>query len=191
MQQVKIFLAGESTYTKISGSTGPLVYPALHVYIYSALYYLTDHGANLLKGQIIFSILYLLVISVVFSCYVRVGAPPYLLPLLVLSKRLHSIFLLRLFNDCWAVLGLWGSIWCLQRGHWKGGLMIWSFGVAVKMTVLVAAPAMGMIALQSLGNREALLVGAVLPQIQVHFCQTFRNFQQLINITRLHWLFHS
>lgn len=171
MQHVKIFLDGESTYTKISGSTGPLVYPAIHVYIYSGLYYLTDYGTNLLKGQIIFYLLYLAVISLVLACYTKVGAPPYLLPLLVLSKRLHSIFVLRLFNDCWAVLGLWVTIWCMQRGYWKGGLLAWCFGVGVKMTVLVAAPAMGIIALLSLGNREALLMGAILPQIQVSLSQ--------------------
>lgn len=191
MQQVKIFLAGESTYTKITGSTGPLVYPALHVYIYSGLYYLTDHGTNLLRGQLIFFILYMLVISVVFSCYIRVGAPPYLLPLLVLSKRLHSIFLLRLFNDCWAVLGFWGALWCLQRGYWKAGLMAWGLGVAIKMTVLVAAPAMGIIALQSLGNREALLIGAILPQIQVCASIIFQALEELTPETRLHWRFRS
>ena len=69
MQQVAQYLDGERDYTLIKGSTGPLVYPAGHVYIYSALYYVTDKGTNILKAQIIFAGLYLVALSVVMSCY--------------------------------------------------------------------------------------------------------------------------
>ena len=171
MQQVSLFLDGQRNYEKLSGDTGPLVYPALHVYIYSGLYYLTNRGASIFTGQLIFYILYLCVLAVVLSCYVRVRAPPYLLPLLVLSKRVHSIFLLRLFNDCWAVLGLWGAVWFAQRSLWQGAALVWCLGVGVKMTVAVLAPAMGLLMLLALGNREAIFVGILLPQIQVRLNQ--------------------
>ena len=59
MAQVRLFIDGERQYSKITGPTGPLVYPALHVYIYTALYYLTDHGTNILRAQVIFAALYL------------------------------------------------------------------------------------------------------------------------------------
>ncbi|KAL9106125.1 MAG: hypothetical protein Q9227_008825 [Pyrenula ochraceoflavens] len=59
MQQVSLFLSGERNYTKLQGDTGPLVYPALHVYIYSGLYHLTNHGTSILTAQLIFYILYL------------------------------------------------------------------------------------------------------------------------------------
>jgi hypothetical protein len=36
------FLSGELDYFKMKGDTGPLVYPAGFVYLYSALYYITQ-----------------------------------------------------------------------------------------------------------------------------------------------------
>lgn len=69
MEQVAMFLAGERDYTVIKGGTGPLVYPAAHVYVYSALYYVTDSGRNILLAQIIFGGVYLGSLSVVMTCY--------------------------------------------------------------------------------------------------------------------------
>lgn len=46
-------------------------------------------------------------------------APPILLPLLMASKRLHSVFVLRLFNDCWAVVFMYLGIWAMCRGAWR------------------------------------------------------------------------
>jgi len=42
MQEVAGFLSGDWDYANLRGDTGPLVYPAGFVYIYSALYYITD-----------------------------------------------------------------------------------------------------------------------------------------------------
>ena len=50
MQEVKGFLDGERNYMNLKGDTGPLVYPAGFVYIFSLLYYLTQEGSNLLRG---------------------------------------------------------------------------------------------------------------------------------------------
>ena len=69
MQQVSQYLAGERDYTKIHGGTGPLVYPAAHVYIYEQLYRITDHGTNIPFAQIIFGVLYLMTLAVVMACY--------------------------------------------------------------------------------------------------------------------------
>lgn len=69
MEQVSQYLDGERDYTLIKGGTGSLVYPAAHVYIYSALHYVTDGGKDILLAQIIFGGLYLGTLSLVMACY--------------------------------------------------------------------------------------------------------------------------
>lgn len=69
MQEVSGYLSGETNYMKLRGDTGPLVYPAGFVYVYSALYYLTDLGMDILTGQWMFMGLYLVTLGVVFSIY--------------------------------------------------------------------------------------------------------------------------
>ncbi len=71
MEQVKQFIDGERDYTKIKGGTGPLVYPAAHVYIYWVLYKITDQGRNILLAQRVFGVLYLGTLAVVMACYKR------------------------------------------------------------------------------------------------------------------------
>ena len=140
MQEVKGFLHGERNYLEMYGNTGPLVYPAGFVYIFSILYWITNEGSDILTGnreaytslsqsrvtsfviagrltilikyfdagQYIFVGLYLVNLAVVFSLYQcghteSSNIAKYAALLLVFSKRIHSIFLLRLFNDCIAV----------------------------------------------------------------------------------------
>ena len=71
MEQIEQYENGERDYTMIKGGTGPLVYPAAHVYIYWALYHITDKGRNILLAQRLFGILYLGTLSVVMACYRR------------------------------------------------------------------------------------------------------------------------
>lgn len=46
MQEVEGALNGTTDYALLKGDTGPLVYPAGFVYIFSALYFVTDQGKN-------------------------------------------------------------------------------------------------------------------------------------------------
>lgn len=69
MEQVSQVLDGERDYTRIKGGTGPLVYPAAHVYIYSALHYVTSSGEDILLAQTIFAGLYLITLALVMACY--------------------------------------------------------------------------------------------------------------------------
>jgi len=54
----RCILQGERDYAAIEGSTGPIVYPAGHLYSYTLLYWLTGHGQVAL-AQPIFVVLYL------------------------------------------------------------------------------------------------------------------------------------
>ena len=51
MQEVKGYLDGERNYFNLSGDTGPLVYPAGFVYVFSGLYWITNHGTDILTGK--------------------------------------------------------------------------------------------------------------------------------------------
>jgi alpha-1,3-mannosyltransferase len=50
MEEVGGYLGGERDYLQLRGGTGPLVYPAGFVYIYSLLSALTDGGSNIRLG---------------------------------------------------------------------------------------------------------------------------------------------
>lgn len=76
MAQVEQYISGERDYYNIKGGTGPLVYPAAHVYIYKALYALTGHGVDIGRAQLIFGLLYLCTLMLVISCYRRAGVSP-------------------------------------------------------------------------------------------------------------------
>jgi alpha-1,3-mannosyltransferase len=167
MQQIEQYIGGERDYIKLYGDTGPLVYPAAHVYIYRFLYYLTDSGRDIKLAQYIFIGLYLATLALVMQCYRRAGVPPYVFPLLILSKRLHSIFLLRLFNDCFAVFFLFLAIYCYQKRMWTVGSVVYSLGLGVKMSLLLALPAIGIVLWQGMGRNRAVQQAMLIGQIQV------------------------
>ena len=167
MQQVSLYISGERDYLLIKGSTGPLVYPAAHVYIYTLLYHLTNEGRDILLGQALFAVLYLATLAVVVACYRQTGAPPYIFPLLALSKRLHSIFVLRMFNDGVATFAMWLAIYLCLRRRWTASIAVWSFGVAIKMTLVLLVPAIAVITLLSLGLARSISLGVMAVLIQV------------------------
>ena len=66
--------------------------------------------------------------------------PPWALGLLCLSKRLHSIYMLRLFNDCVAMLLAYAATALLLERCWRSAALMYSAAVSVKMSVLLMAP---------------------------------------------------
>ncbi|TFK72157.1 dolichyl-P-Man:Man(5)GlcNAc(2)-PP-dolichyl mannosyltransferase [Pluteus cervinus] len=140
MVQVAVYLKGEMDYSKISGPTGPLVYPVGHLYIHQFLFKITDAGQNLWLAQQIYAALYLTTLFLSCVIYRRAGAPNWLLVFLPLSKRLHSIFVLRLFNDCWTLVPMQLAVLAFQGGLDHFGILLYSLALSVKMSALVYLP---------------------------------------------------
>ena len=92
--------------------------------------------------------------------------------MLVLSKRLHSIYVLRCFNDCFAMTALFAAIYSYQKKEWTWGSFFFSCGMAVKMNLLLVLPAVGVILYQALPASELLLQISVIFQVQVRTRET-------------------
>lgn len=75
--------------------------------------------------------------------------------------------MLRCFNDCFAVLGLFAAIYCYQRKYWHWGSFFYTTGLNVKMSLLLPLPAMGIMFLQALGSGEALTQAMIIVQVSV------------------------
>lgn len=128
-------------------------YPAGFVYIFTALYYITSHGANIRLGQYVFAVFYLITLLLVFRIYCRtkkvslclftvytykcfsnqwlsflflLQVPPYVFFFVCCaSYRIHSIFVLRLFNDPVAMMLLFAAVNLFMDGHWTLGCAIY------------------------------------------------------------------
>ncbi|KAF2077475.1 hypothetical protein CYY_001248 [Polysphondylium violaceum] len=163
MQQIELFVNGERDYGKLEGSTGPVVYPAGFIYVYSILYQLTNQGKDILRAQYIFAGLYILVTAIVFAIYKRSvyesqahpalfkQIPSFLIVFLCVSKRIHSIFALRLFNDTISMLLFYVSLYLFIRHRWSFGCLFFSLAVSVKMNLLLFAPSLLLLLLMTFG----------------------------------------
>ena len=87
--------------------------------------------------------------------------------MLVMSKRLHSIFVLRLFNDCFAVFFLWVAIYMFQRRIWTIGGLSFSLGVGVKMSLLLSLPAVAVVLFLGRGLQGSLKQIYLMAQLQL------------------------
>ncbi|KAL1832917.1 hypothetical protein ACET3Z_002568 [Daucus carota] len=166
MSQVSGFLGGERDYSKLEGDTGPLVYPAGFLYVYSAIQFLT--GAQVYPAQVLFGFLYIANLGIILLVYLKTEAVPWwALSLLCLSKRVHSIFVLRLFNDCIAMILYNASLLSLLYQKWHLGLIIFSGAVSVKMNVLLYAPPLLLLMFKAMNiyGLISALAGAAIVQI--------------------------
>lgn len=152
-----------------SGDTGPLVYPAGHVYIYTLLYFLTGYGRNIRLAQYCFVGIYLMQMYLMLKIYSKSRkVPPYVLIFSAFtSYRIHSIYVLRLFNDPIAILFLYAALNFYLNGNWTMGSIFLSLGVAVKMNILLFAPAILLLYIVNLGYRETIKQLSICAAVQL------------------------
>jgi len=127
------------------------------------LFHLTDDGTNIYFAQQLYALLYLTSLGLSILLYWKAKAPNWTLVLLPLSKRLHSIFVLRLFNDCWATTIMQLAILAFCNGFDFMGSIAFSLALSVKMSILLYLPAVGIILLKRHGLVKSLVhVGLIL-----------------------------
>ncbi len=110
----------------------PCSYPAGFVYIYSGLYYLTNQGADVALAQWIFAGLYLANLTAVLLIVLQLNRtqhyPPYMLAFLgCTAYRIHSIFVLRLFNDPVAMFLLHVAVLLFMNHSWTVGCAVYRY----------------------------------------------------------------
>ena len=147
MEEVHGYVSGERNYENLGGGTGPLVYPAGFVYVYSALYWLVGglvrgtSAAGIGFAQRVFVLIYIANQAAVFAVYAACEViPPWAFAILCASKRIHSVFVLRMFNDGVAMTLAYCAVALYQRRRWTLGSIVLSLGISVKMNVLLMMP---------------------------------------------------
>ena len=163
MDEVGGVLDGDFDYVNLRGETGPLVYPAGFVWVYVPLHWVTGGGANVRLAQFFFVALIAVNLFVVLRIYnLTRFAPPWVALFFLCSKRVHSLFVLRLFNDCVTATVFHVALLCmclaasvtategrgepealrLRRRYWIVGCALFSAAVSIKMNILLMAPAL-------------------------------------------------
>lgn len=177
MEEVEGYESGERNYLNIKGNTGPLVYPAGFLYIFGFLKRITGEGTDIFRAQVIFAGIYIVTLAVSLILYAKGKLPAFCAIFLILSKRVHSIFMLRMFNDCIAVLFGLISIILFCNRQWKLGSVLYSLAVSVKMNMLLFAPGVLAVYLLNVGYIGAieniLICGIVQVVLGFPFLSTF------------------
>ncbi|KAI1723959.1 ALG3 protein domain-containing protein [Ditylenchus destructor] len=186
MQQVKVYINGERNYTKIEGPTGPIVYPAGHLHIFRFLYSITNDGKNIRLAQYLFALFYVFNLMVVFRLFYRSSrVPPFVLGLVCLtSYRIHSIFMLRLFNDPIAMMIFYCAVDLWLSQQWLLGCILYSISVSVKMNLLLFAPAVFFILLISTNLRRTIWLLTVCAIVQVAIAWNFLTYDPIAYFKR-------
>lgn len=146
---------GTTDYMLLAGDTGPLVYPAGFLYIYAPLRWLVGNGgrgpAAIRMAQWIFLALYLVVQGLVLQIYaITKPGPPWAVLILAWSKRVHSLFVLRMFNDCFAMAFAYAAV--LLFAHHKVGC-VYGLSVLHKTTAAYVAHAPMRLILSAVAGR--------------------------------------
>ncbi|CBQ71473.1 related to Alpha-1,3-mannosyltransferase [Sporisorium reilianum SRZ2] len=166
--QAALFLNGERDYTNIDppNGSGPCVYPAAHLYVYSFFHWLTSGGSNILPAQHVFAALLTANNLLVALLYRQAGLPPLAVLPLFLSKRIYSIFLLRMFNDPIAILFVYAALLAAIKARWNLSALLFSFGLGIKMNVLLFLPGLAAASFAYAGIKGAVSYVTLIVAVQ-------------------------
>ncbi|KAF8361944.1 algn-3 [Pristionchus pacificus] len=186
MQQVALYDRGERNYSRIEGDTGPCVYPGGHLVLFNILSYFTNGGKDIRLAQYIFVAFYLINLALVFRLYYKSKkiAPFVLIFLTLTGYRIHSIFVLRLFNDPLAMMLFYVAANCFISQKWFIGCIIYSVAVSIKMNVLLFAPALFFLLLTNTGYAGAIWYIGICGLVQLFFGISFLARDPWAYITR-------
>lgn len=196
MQQIDLVNKGELDYSLIEGDTGPIVYPAGFVQIYQWLSWLSLGGEDIGIVQSVFGYLYTATVLLTCSVYSMAGnVQPWALMLLVASKRMVSIYVLRLFNDCFTTVCMVGVTLILQSAsYWYDTLGstltfvltlvaadLYSTAISIKMNALLFMPAFLVVAYFLCQENILKLIGVICVMIFVQIMVGWKFLLVLFN----------
>ncbi|OMJ75488.1 hypothetical protein SteCoe_25337 [Stentor coeruleus] len=152
MAQTGGFLSGDYNYLNLKGPSGPLVYPAGFLYIFSIIYSICNMGTSVRMGQYVFLAFYLINLIIVNNIYKRLEphVGKWCVFILCLSFKMHSTYLLRLFNDPVAILFMNLCILFALDNKWKSAVILYSISLSIKMNILLYLP--GLLLIINWGN---------------------------------------
>lgn len=129
--------------------------------------------------------LYLLNLIVVLHLYsAGKKCPSWCWVFLILSKRIHSIFMLRMFNDCVAVFFGYLAVTLFLQQRWRIGSLFYSLSVSIKMNMLLQAPGIFLVLLFGAGFRETIICISLCGLLQVFLGLPFLTTFPVSYITR-------
>jgi alpha-1,3-mannosyltransferase len=139
------------------------------VYIYSLFYFVTSQGTNIRLAQYIFVGIYLAQMYLVLRLFSKTRKlPPYVMVLSAFtSYRIHSIYVLRLFNDPIAVLLFYVALNLFIGQRWTLGSVFFSLAVGVKMNILLFAPAILLLYISNIGYVKTVAQLAICAAVQL------------------------
>lgn len=89
------------------------------------------------------------------------------------SYRIHSIYVLRLFNDPIAVLFAYMSFYALLKKKYTTSAFLFSLAVSIKMNILLFAPAYALIYYENLGLLRSIRYASIALATQILLASPF------------------
>lgn len=163
----QVFVNGVTNYSQITGDSGPIAYPAGFLYAFEIIRRVCEDGHNWRMAQLIFTLLYLIQLMVTFKIYQLARAPNITYLLAIFSKRLHSIFLLRMFNDCLTMPVMHIAILLIMLRYWRWGSLAFALALSIKMNVLLFSPAWLVILLWNGGVKTTIKSSLIILAVQL------------------------